>query len=218
MAKIFYGYIFFCFFIISSCDIQKRHYRSGFYVGGVNDGAQVSIKNTSQNLKINLSQQTLVNTATQNKDLETRTLDEKVISKELKTAKKITFNTLKNKFYSLTKSLHKQKKAINSNQLKLDEIDFKEERIINRMSITAFVLGILAFPLTFAFVLPGLICAILAIVVANNALLRAKNYSRKLEVTNKAIAGKVLGIVYLSLILAALIVLIGFFVLVIIAL
>lgn len=86
------------------------------------------------------------------------------------------------------------------------------------MSITAFVLGILAFPLTFAFVLPGLICAILAIVVANNALLRAKNYSRKLEVTNKAIAGKVLGIVYLSLILAALIVLIGFFVLVIIAL
>ena len=86
----------------------------------------------------------------------------------------------------------------------------RDQKEIKGWATAALILGILAFPATILYFVPGLVCAILAMVFGNMAIRSMKNdhSSQDTFAWNAARAGKTLGIVWLCLILLVLLILI----------
>ena len=93
-----------------------------------------------------------------------------------------------------------------------EEIDFREEKKIQKFSGIALVFGLLAFGLTIAGIFLGLvlgvgwllyllgfICSILAIVNGAIAVIRTNKYPLPVIGSNQGRAGLILGIVFVSL-------------------
>ena len=193
---------------LSSCDVQKRHYRSGFYFSALN--SPVNNANADLHLKSENG------TSRENKKL--LNYSKKETSSKFHSSLELKKNSLSNKHlkknnirgYSSpaikkipTYALEKNKIIFQNN--KASELDFGKERRIKNMSIASLASAVASYSMFFVSLFShfslslSIFFAILAIVFGAIARKNKKSYAFPVTGSFMATLGIVLGIVYLAI-------------------